>query len=149
MPFDIGGTRMKNQTPFALCFIGGLFLIAAGYNHGIGTIFLIYAFIHAIAALAPYYFIIDFILIVLGIIAWSGGYAVLLGGYLLTTSHVRLGKFIIAIAAGFGLISFILTILWVYLIAGLAGLLVLTFLILNSIWALGLILTIIARSISK
>ncbi|MHA2179518.1 MAG: hypothetical protein ACXAAK_14340, partial [Candidatus Thorarchaeota archaeon] len=86
---------------------------------------------------------------VLGIIAWSGGYAVLLGGYLLTTSHVRLGKFIIAIAAGFGLISFILTILWVYLIAGLAGLLVLTFLILNSIWALGLILTIIARSISK
>ncbi|MHA1948795.1 MAG: hypothetical protein ACXAAO_09595 [Candidatus Thorarchaeota archaeon] len=140
---------MKNQTPFALCFIGGLFLIAAGYNHGIGTIFLIYAFIHAIAALAPYYFIIDFILIVLGIIAWSGGYAVLLGGYLLTTSHVRLGKFIIAIAAGFGLISFILTILWVYLIAGLAGLLVLTFLILNSIWALGLILTIIARSISK
>jgi hypothetical protein len=140
---------MKNQTPFALCFIGGLFLIAAGYNHGIGTIFLIYDFVHAITALAPYYFIIDFILIVLGIIAWSGGYAVLFGGYLLTTSHVRIGKFIIAIAAGFGLISFILAIVWVFLIAGVAGLLVLTFLILNSIWAVGLILTIVARSIAK
>ncbi len=140
---------MKNQTPFALCIIGGLFLIAAGYNHGIGTIFLIYAFVHAIAALAPYYFIIDFVLIILGVIAWSGGYAVLVGGYLLTTSQVRLGKFIIAIAAGFGLISFILTIVWVYLVAGIAGLLVLTWLIMNSIWAIGLVLTIIARSSAK
>ncbi|MGY5865349.1 MAG: hypothetical protein RTV41_12160 [Candidatus Thorarchaeota archaeon] len=140
---------MKNQTPFALCLIGGLFLIAAGYNHGIGTIFLIYAFVHAIAALAPYYFIIDLVLTILGIIAWSGGFAVLLGGYLLTTSQVRLGKFIIAIAAGFGLISFILTIVWVYLVFGIAGLLVLTWLIMNSVWAIGLILTIVARSTAK
>jgi hypothetical protein len=140
---------MKNQTPFALCIIGGLFLIAAGYNHGIGTIFLIYAFVHAIAALAPYYLIIDFVLVILGVIAWAGGYAVILGGYLLTTSHVRLGKFIIAIAAGFGLISFILTIVWVYLAFGIAGLLVLTWLIMNSVWAIGLILTIIARSTAK
>ncbi|MHA2026617.1 MAG: hypothetical protein ACXACG_00120 [Candidatus Thorarchaeota archaeon] len=137
---------MKNQTPFALCIIGGLFLIAAGYNHGIGTIFLIYAFVHAIAALTPYYVIIDLVLLILGVIAWSGGYAVLLGGYLLTTSQVRLGKFIIAIAAGFGLISFILTIVWVYLVAGIAGLLILGWLIMNSVWAIGLVLTIIARS---
>ncbi|MFW9768595.1 MAG: hypothetical protein ACFFF9_05810 [Candidatus Thorarchaeota archaeon] len=140
---------MKNQTPFALCIIGGLFLIAAGYNHGIATIFLIYAFVHAIAALAPYYVIIDFVLLLLGVIAWTGGYAVILGGYLLTTSHVRMGKFIIAIAAGFGLISFILTIVWVYLAFGITGLLVLTWLIMNSIWAIGLILTIIARSTAK
>jgi hypothetical protein len=140
---------LKNQTPFALCIIGGLFLIAAGYNHGIGTIFLIYAFVHAIAALAPYYFIIDIILTILGVIAWAGGYAVILGGFMLTTSYVRLGKFIIAIAAGFGLISFILTIAWVYLVFGVSGLLVLTWLIMNSIWAIGLVLTIIARSTAK
>jgi hypothetical protein len=126
-----------------------LFLIAAGYNHGTGTIFLIYAFAHAIAALAPYYFIIDLVLMILGVIAWAGGYAVILGGYLLTTSQVRLGKFIIAIAAGFGLISFILTIVWVYLAFGVAGLMVLTWLIMNSVWAIGLILTIIARSTAK
>ena len=140
---------MKNQTPFALCFIGGLFLILAGYNHGVGTIFRIYDVVHLISALASYYFIIDSILFILGLIAWAGGYAVIIGGYLLTTSHVRLGKFVIAIAAGFGLISFILTILWFFLVGGWVGLLFLTWLILNSLWALGLVLTIIARSRAK
>lgn len=140
---------MKNQTPFILCLIGGLFLILAGYDHGVRTIFLIYAVVHSIPALASFYFLIDAILIILGLIAWSGGYAVIIGGWLLTTSHVRAGKFIIAIAAGFGLISFILTILWAYIAAGWLGLLVLGWLIMNSIWAIGLVLTIIARSSAK
>jgi len=140
---------VKNQTPFALCIIGGLFLIVAGYNHGISTIFLIYAVVHAIAALAPFYFIIDAILLVLGLIAWAGGYAVIIGGYLLTTSHVRLGKILIMIAAGFGIISFILTLLWFLIAGGWVGLLFLAWLILNSMWALGLVLTIIARSMAK
>ncbi len=140
---------MKNQTPFALCLIGGIFLILAGYDHGIRTIFLIYSVVHAFAALAPYYFIIDAVLTILGLIAWSGGYAVLLGGYLLTTSHVRIGKFFIMIAAGFGLISFILTILWFFIFGGWVGVLFLAWLILNSMWALGLVLTIIARSKAK
>ncbi|MBY8998074.1 MAG: hypothetical protein KGD60_10090 [Candidatus Thorarchaeota archaeon] len=140
---------MKNQTPFALCLLGGLFLILAGYDHGIRTIFLIYGVVHAISALAPYYLIIDSILTILGLIAWSGGYAVILGGGLLTTSHVRLGKFFIMISAGFGLISFILTILWFFIAGGWVGLLFLAWLIMNSIWALGLVLTIIARSMAK
>ena len=140
---------MKNQIPFALCLIGGLFLILAGYDHGIRTIFLVYGVVHSIPALAPYYLIIDIILTFLGLIAWSGGYAVILGGGLLTTSHVRLGKFFIMIAAGFGLISFILTILWFFLAGGWVGLLFLAWLILNSLWALGLVMTIIARSKAK
>jgi hypothetical protein len=140
---------MKNQTPFALCVIAGLFLIIAGYDHGVRTIILIYGVVHTISALTPYYFIIDAALIILGLIAWSGGYAVLIGGYLLTTSHVRLGKFLIMIAAGFGIISFILTILWFFLAGGWVGLLFLAWLILNSLWAIGLILTIIARSMAK
>jgi hypothetical protein len=140
---------MKNQTPFALCLIGGLFLILAGYNHGIRTIFLVYGVIHTLTVLAPYYFIIDATLLVLGLIAWSGGYAVILGGYLLTKRYVRLGKIIIAMAAGFGLISFILTIAWFFYVGGWVGLLFLTWLIMNSIWAIGLVLTIIARTMAK
>ena len=140
---------MKNQIPFALCLIGGLFLILAGYDHGIRTILLVYGVVHSITALAPYYLIIDLVLTFLGLIAWSGGYAVILGGCLLTTSHVRLGKFFIMIAAGFGIISFILTILWFFITGGWVGLLFLAWLILNSLWALGLVLTIIARSKAK
>ena len=137
---------MRNQTPFALCIIGGLLLLGAGYTNGASTIVLLYLFFHSIAALTPFYLIIDIVLLALWIIAWLGGIAVILGGYLLTTSHVRTGKFIIAISAGFGLISLILVILWVILTIGWAGLLILTWLILNTAWALGLILTIIARS---
>lgn len=112
-------------------------------------IFLVYNTIHLIPVLAPFYLIIDLALIVLGLIAWTGGYAVIFGGFLLTTTHVRLGKFIVAIAAGFGIISFILIILWIYLTSGWLGLLELGWLIMHSIWALGLVLTIIARSTAK
>jgi hypothetical protein len=137
---------MKNQTPFALCLIGGLLLLGANYTGGIDTIVLIFYFLQAIPALAPFYLIINILLFILFVIAWLGGIAVILGGYLLTTSHVRSGKFIIAIASGFGLISLILTVIWVVLTVGWGGLLVLAWLILNTASALGLILTIIARS---
>ena len=140
---------MRNQTPFALCLIGGLLLIGASYTTGIGTIALIYNLVHSIAALTPFYLIIDILLFILLIIAWSGGIAVILGGFLLTTSQIRLGKLIIGIAAGFGIISLILTIIWVVVTLGWGGLLFLTWLILNTAWALGLVLTIIARSTAK
>ena len=150
VPFSLtGGRGLKNQTPFALCIIGGAFLILANYTHGVGTIFLVYLFIHSIAALAPFYLLIDIVLLILWVIAFSGGFAVILGGLLLTTKYVRVGKFIIAISAGFGLISLILTIAWVFLVSGWAGLLILSWLIMNTPWAIGLVLTIIARSTAK
>jgi hypothetical protein len=139
---------MRNQTPFALCIIGGLLLLGAGYTNGANTIFLVYLLVHSIGALAPFFLIIDFILLLLWIIAWLGGVAVIIGGVLLTTSHIRTGKFIIAISAGFGLISLILVILWVIISIGWAGLLLLTWIILHTEWALGLILTVVARTIA-
>jgi len=140
---------MKNQTPFFLCIFAGLLFLFANYNNGVGTIVALYIFLHSIAALAPFYIIIDVILLILFIIAWSGGLAIIIGGYLLTTTHVKFGKFIIAITAGFGLISLILIILWVQIFYGWAGLLVLTWLIWNSAWAVAIILTIVARRLAK
>lgn len=140
---------MKNQTPFLLCIIAGLLFLLANYNNGVGTIVALYVFLHSIAALAPFYAIFDFILVILWGIAWSGGLAIIIGGFLLTVNHVRLGKFLITIAAGFGLISLILIILWIQIMFGLAGLLVLTWLIWHSAWAIAIILTIIARRLAK
>ncbi|MGY5880199.1 MAG: hypothetical protein RTV31_08110 [Candidatus Thorarchaeota archaeon] len=137
---------MKNQTPFALCLIGGILLLASHFTGGINTIFFLWVFLNNLAVLDPYIDIINIILFILFLIAWSGGAAVIVGGLLLTTSFVRLGKFIIAIAAGFGLISLILIIIWVVLVYGWAALLLLGWLIINIPWALGLVLTVIARS---
>ena len=140
---------MKNQTPFILCLVGGFLLLASHFTGGINTIAFLIIFLNGIPALDPYIFIINVILFILLLIAWSGGAGIIIGGLLLTTSQVRLGKFIIAIAAGFGLISFILVILWVVLVYGVAALLLLSWLIINIPWALGLVLTIIARSTAK
>ncbi|MHA1136617.1 MAG: hypothetical protein ACTSSE_09035 [Candidatus Thorarchaeota archaeon] len=140
---------MKNQTPLILCLIGGFLLHSSHYTGGVDSILFIWSFLHGIPALDPYLLIIDIFLAVLYVVAWSGGIAVVLGGVLLTTSHVRIGKFIVAIAAGFGLISLILVIIGVVLVFGWAALLFLTWLIVSTPWALGLILTIIARSKAK
>ena len=137
---------MKNQTPFALCLIGGILLIASNFVGGINTIWFLWVFLSTLSVLAPYMAIINVIMLVLFLIAWAGGAAIIFGGFLLTTSLVRLGKFIIAIAAGFGLISLILVIIWVILVNGWAALLLLSWLIINTPWALGLVLTVIARS---
>ncbi|MBS3795785.1 MAG: hypothetical protein KGY80_12845 [Candidatus Thorarchaeota archaeon] len=136
---------MRNQTSLALCIIGGLLLIVAGYTQGVSTIHLVYNLVHSISALSQFYWLIDLVLYVLWIIALAGGFAIIIGGYLLTTSHVTTGKFIIAIASGFGLLSLIITIIHALVVFGLAGLLVLALVIMNSAWALGLVLTIIAR----
>jgi hypothetical protein len=140
---------MHNQTSFALCVIGGILLIITGYTQGVTTVFLVYNLVHSIAALSQFYLLIDIVLFVFWLIALGGGFAVILGGYLLTTSHVLVGKFIIAIAAGFGLISLIITIIQALVMFGPAGLLVLAWLIVNSLWAMGLVLTIIARYRAK
>ncbi|MGY5875185.1 MAG: hypothetical protein RTU30_05525 [Candidatus Thorarchaeota archaeon] len=140
---------MRNQTPFALCIIGGLLLITVNYAQGIGTIFLVYNFLHSISALSQFFLLIDIILLILFLIAWSGGVAVIIGGFLLTKSHVRLGKFIIAIAAGFGLITFIILVIWVLITGGLWVLLFGALAAMNTAMGLGLILTLVARSMAK
>jgi len=135
--------------PFLLCLIAGLIFLAVNYTGGINSIVTIYLLVHSIAALSAFYIIIDIVIVILWIIAWSGGFAIIVGGYLLTIKHVRIGRIIIAISAGFGIISLILVITWVQLIYGWAGLLVLTWLIAHSAWAIAIILTIFARNRAK
>ncbi len=139
---------MNNQNPMILCLIAGILLAASHFTGGIDTIVFLWLFLSAIPALAPYLPIIGVILLILYAIAYSAGASVIIGGVLLTTSYVRLGKFIIAIAAGFGLISLILVIIWVVLVGGWVALLALGWLIINIPWALALVLTVIARSMA-
>ena len=141
---------MRNDTSFVLCLIGGLMLIMVNYSGAMwNLLFGLYGFIHGIAALSGIWLIVDIILLVLWIISWLGGVAIILGGYLMTTRRVGTGKFIVGIAAGFGLFSLIIVIIQVVIVWGLVGLLVLFAVATNSLLAMGLLLTIIARRIAK
>ncbi|MHA1960441.1 MAG: hypothetical protein ACW99U_09430 [Candidatus Thorarchaeota archaeon] len=136
---------MKNETSFVLCMIAGVMLITVNSVGGLVPLFLVYILLHSIPALSAIFWIMDLFLLVLYVIALLGGAGVIIGGLLLTTSWVRTGKFIVSLAAGFGLLSLIITILQTWIAFGLAGLMVLTYIALNSTWATAIILTIIAR----
>jgi len=141
---------MRNATPFVLCLIGGLMLIMVNYSGAMwNLLFGLYIFIHGLPALSGIWLIVDIILLVLWIISWLGGIAIILGGYLMTTRRVGTGKFIVGIAAGFGLFSLIILIIQVVIVGGLVGLLVFFAIAANSLLGMGLLLTIIARRIAK
>ena len=112
-------------------------------------LFGLYAFIHGIPALSGIWLIVDIILLVLWIISWLGGVAIILGGYLMTTRRVGTGKIIVGIAAGFGLFSLVIVLIQISIVWGPLGLLVLFAVVSNSLLAIGLLLTIIARTIAK
>ena len=140
---------MRNTTSFVLCLIGGLMLIVVNYSGAMWSLlFGLYAFIHGIPALSGIWLIVDIILLVLWIISWLGGIAIILGGYLMTTRRVGTGKIIVGIAAGFGLFSLVIVLIQVSIVWGPLGLLVLFAVASNSLLAIGLLLTIIARTIA-
>ncbi len=125
-------------------------LIMVNYSGAMwNLLFGLYIFIHGLPALSGIWLIVDIILLVLWIISWLGGIAIILGGYLMTTRRVGTGKFIVGIAAGFGLFSLIILIIQVVIVGGLVGLLVFFAIAANSLLGMGLLLTIIARRIAK
>jgi hypothetical protein len=89
------------------------------------------------------------ILVILTNIATLGGIAVIAGGYLLTTNRVGTGKFIIGIAAGMGLIGFLVLVYNTYMAIGLAAFMEIFNLLASSMGALGVVLTIIGRMMAK
>ncbi len=93
--------------------------------------------------------ILSYILFILTNIATMGGVAVIIGAILLTTNRVGTGKFIIGIAAGMGIIGFIILVYNMYLAIGFAALLEIYNLLSNSMEILGVVLTIVGRMMAK
>jgi hypothetical protein len=93
--------------------------------------------------------ILFWILLILTNIATLGGIAVIAGGYLLTTNRVGTGKFIIGIAAGMGLIGFLMLIYNMFMAIGITAFTEIYNLLTGSMGALGIVLTIIGRMMAK
>jgi hypothetical protein len=132
---------------FGLCLIGGIMMIYAGVAGSVG----IWGDLIALAAsLAPGFAdLLFWILLILENIATLGGIAVIIGAFLFTTNRVGTGKFIVGIAAGMGIIGFIILIYNLYMAVGIAAILEIYNLLSNSMGLLGVVLTIIGRMIVK
>lgn len=138
---------MHNKVPFVLCLIGGAFMIYAGVVGSVG----IWADLIILASsLAPALAdILFWVLVILINIASLGGFGVILGGYLMTTNRFGTGKFVVGIAAGMGLIGFIILLAQMYMAVGFAAFFAIFNLISSSAGALGVVITIVARTMAK
>jgi hypothetical protein len=128
----------KRIISFILSIISGIFLILSGTN-GV-------SFLTTFSEFILRYFniqVIKIIFTLLIIIASFGGIAVILGGFLIYKKKIRVGRFIIAIGTGAGLVSLLLNFLILIITKGIPINWFLSF------STLGIIFSVLARRIVK
>jgi hypothetical protein len=131
--------KSRNTQAMGIAILAGILLIIAGIS-GIATWETIKDFVTTHITDNS---IIQIVFAILIFIASLGGIAVIIGGVLIGRNNVGLGKFIIALGAGLGLIGLIFTLLITYTEGNFT---IGSFL---SIGTIGLILSIVARIIAK
>ena len=129
----------RNTQAMGIAFVAGIFLIIGGIS-GLTTWETIKDFVTTHVTDNS---IIQIVFAILIFIASLGGIAVIIGGLLIGKNNVGLGKFIIALGAGLGLIGLIFSLVITYIEGNF------TIASYSSIGAIGLILSIVARILAK
>jgi len=137
---------MKNFGWILLCIIGGILMIISSVIGSVAFFETLFSYIEADVG-EDVAKIVSLVIQILAYIALGGGISVIIGSIIVAMDHYRLGKFIIGIGAGMGLIS-----LLIFLITGIVEGSILEELdqivletIHGSYGFLGVILTIIGR----
>jgi hypothetical protein len=99
---------LHNRTPLLLCLGGGSLLIVSGASGAIG---LINELVDGLTEIFGLTFVLTFenIMAGLAVLTIIGGLAAILGGVILTTSRIRLGRIIILLAITIGVIGLLMT----------------------------------------
>ena len=129
----------RNTQAMAIAFVAGILLIIGGIS-GLATWETIKGFVTEHIADN---IVIQVVFAVLIFIASLGGISVIAGGILIGKNKVRLGKFLITLGAGLGLIGLIFSLIVTYIEGNFT---IGSFL---SIGVIGLILSIVARMLAK
>ena len=129
----------RNKQAMVIAIIAGIFLLIAGVS-GLATWETIQDFVtkNIIDNV-----IVQIVFVVLIFIASLGGISVIFGGLLIGKNNVGIGKFLITLGAGLGLIGLLFSIIVAYIEGSL------TIGSFFSLGAIGLILSIIARMRAK
>ncbi len=127
-----------------IALIAGSLLLVAGVHGSIGI--LSFAFTEISSFLPELASVIMFTLVVLTIVASSGGIAVIIGGFLVLRKRVIPGKLLISLGGGVGSVGFVINLVsglglaWALLSSAAA-----IFVIGQSLGWIGVILSVIAR----
>ncbi|MBD3404605.1 MAG: hypothetical protein GF411_00540 [Candidatus Lokiarchaeota archaeon] len=137
---------IHNRTPFILCCVGGIMLIASGTSGAIGVMGpFLQNLIDLFGIEAAYS--IQQIIGILGALTIIGGVVVIFGGFLLTTRRVEFGRKVIFAAVILGVLSLIASMIQLIVSGNLIMDLIQQFA--QSIGWLGAILCIEARIIAE
>ncbi len=123
------------------CTLGGILMIISSVVGSVSFFALVFGIASDI--LGPETaFVLMIILLIFAIVAGLGGVAVIIGVILVVKDKIGIGKFIIGLGAGMGLIGLIIFIITSFM----AGLLAILYALINGSYGLlGVILTILAR----
>jgi len=138
--------HMHNRTSFLLCIIGGSLFIASGAS---GTIAVIGDLGEDLAKLFGPDFVVTFAIVmgILAVLACLGGVGVIVGGIVLTTHRVELGRIIVLVAVATGIVGLIVSL--VQLIMAGDPIMNLSFQIAQSLGWVGAILSAEARIVAE
>jgi hypothetical protein len=98
---------MENKKWILLCIVGGILMILSSLVGSISFFETLFSLIKAEVG-EDVAKVISVIIQILGYIAMGGGISVIIGALLVALDHYRLGKFIISLGAGLGLIGLII-----------------------------------------
>jgi len=125
----------------SLCILGGILMILSSIIGSVSFFALVFGIASDLLGSEAAY-ILSTVLIIFAFIAGLGGIAVILGVILVVRDKIGLGKFIIGLGAGMGLIGFIIFIITSIM----AGPLAIVYALINGSYGLlGVIFTIFAR----
>jgi hypothetical protein len=96
--------KIHNKNAFILCFLGGVLLIASGAS---GVIGLIDELAEALYSVLELSFVLTLENIMAGFATLTilSGTAVIIGGGVFTTSHIRAGRYVVNLAIAMGIIG--------------------------------------------
>jgi hypothetical protein len=138
--------KIHNKNAFILCFIGGVLLIASGAS---GVISLIDELAEALYAVLELSFVLTLENIMAGLATLTiiSGVVVIIGGIILTTSRVRMGRYIVNLAIAMGIIGLLMILVQSAMTGTIA--MELTMQLQQSLGWIGAILAFIARIIAE
>lgn len=101
----------KNLTTFVLSIFSGILLVISGISGSLGVYGTTLSTLTSFSQDKLTVSILESLTIILIFLASLGGFAVILGGFLIYKSQVRLGKFILGLGAGVGIPGLLLTVI--------------------------------------
>jgi hypothetical protein len=138
--------KIHNKNAFILCFLGGVMLIASGAS---GVISLIDELAEALYSVLELSFILTLENIMAGLATLTiiSGVVVIIGGFVLTTSHVKAGRYVVNLAIAMGIIGLMMILVQSAMTGTIA--MELTMQLQQSLGWVGAILAFIARIIAE